>query len=68
MSFKDYYEKEKKSHLALRDAICDLLKISKETFYLRLRENNWTSLEKSAIADMLGIDVEKLFPSDTIAA
>lgn len=66
MSFKDYYINEKMSHLRLRESVCERLSISKETFYIRLRSNNWSNLEKEAISDLLEIEMSELFPDPAL--
>jgi len=62
MSLKDYYIHEKKSHVRLREAICKRLDIGRETFYNRLRDNNWSTLEKEAIAELTEKKIAELFP------
>lgn len=62
MSLEDYYNQAKQSHTVLREKICRRLSISRETFYGRLRNGSWTTLEKEAIADLLEMDVQTLFP------
>lgn len=62
MSLKDYYKSEKTNYLRLRNAICERLGISKETFYIRLKLNNWSPIEKDAISEITGESVDQLFP------
>lgn len=65
MSLEDYYNHEKHAHTRLRENICKRLSISRETFYIRLRRNRWSTIEQEAIADLLSMEVKSLFP-DTV--
>lgn len=62
ISFEDYFENLKTSHVAFRDEICEKLNISKETFYLRKKTGNWTYPEKVVISQLTGIAIDDLWP------
>ena len=65
MSFRDQYNEKKRELGHLRTGICTLLDISEESFYRRLREDNWKMPEKRLIASWLKEDISVLFPKDS---
>lgn len=62
MDFKAYYEDLKKKPTELRNEICQLLDISQETFYVKLRNNGFDYPQKVVIAQILERPIEVLFP------
>ncbi len=64
MSLKDYYIQEKTSHVRLRESICQRLDISRETFYNRMKDDNWSTIEKEAIAKLICKNIDELFPEN----
>lgn len=40
----------------------NLLKISRETFFIRMKNNSWTAPEKQLISLFYNVEVEVLFP------
>lgn len=67
MNFRAYYENLKKKPAELRDEICEKLGISKETFYVKLRNNEFDYPQKVVIAQIVGVGVEVLFPENSAA-
>lgn len=62
LSLRALYENRKNAHNELRERIMDILGCSRETFFRRMANNDWTDLEKKLISADLGIDVDILFP------
>ena len=62
IDFKAYYERLKKEPSRLRDDICKKLDISKETFYVKLRNNEFDYPQKVVISQILETPIETLFP------
>ena len=62
IDFKAYYEKLKRKPSELRDDICAKLEISKETFYVKLRNNDFDYPQKVVIAQIVESPIEILFP------
>lgn len=64
MDFRAYYETLKKKPTDLRDEICLKLGISKETFYVKLRNNDFDYPQKVVISQIIESPVETLFPEN----
>ena len=62
MDFKAYYDDLKKKPAELRNEICQKLGISQETFYVKLRNNDFDYPQKVVISQMLEQSIEVLFP------
>lgn len=67
LDFRAYYEHLKKKPSELRDEICDKLEISKETFYVKLRNNDFDYPQKVVISQIVEIPVTDLFPETPAA-
>ena len=66
MSFRTYYNELKNQHVELRDRICEVLDISTKTFYNKLNDDSFDYPQKLVIAQMTGMEIEKLFPPTQI--
>lgn len=66
INFKDYYFsiKQISPRAEFRTRICKRLDISEWTLWNKIRDNRFTKLEREAIADEVGMDIETLFPGD----
>jgi uncharacterized protein YueI len=64
IDFKAYYKSLKMKPTELRDHICEKLEISKETFYVKLRNNSFDYPQKVVIAQIIETPVEILFPEN----
>lgn len=64
MDFRAYYEALKKKPAELRNEICDKLGISKETFYVKLRNNDFDYPQKVVIAQIIDTPIDILFPEN----
>ena len=62
MDFKAYYENLKKQPANLRNEICEKLNISQETFYVKLRNNDFDYPQQVVISQILCQPIEILFP------
>lgn len=62
LSLKALYEEKKDAHTKFREDIMELLGCSRETFFIRIKNDSWTSPEKTLISQHLDIDIEILFP------
>lgn len=67
LDFRAYYEHLKKKPSELRDEICEKLGISKETFYVKLRNNDFDYPQKVVIAQIVENSIEVLFPESPAA-
>jgi hypothetical protein len=65
LNFKSYYGALKKKPKELRGQICQKLEISQETFYLKLRNEEFDYPQKVVIAQIIGSHIEELFPENT---
>jgi len=61
-SLRDYYEEKKGALTNFRLEIMGVLGISKETFFIRMRDDAWTDPEKRLLSQHLGVSIEVLFP------
>jgi len=64
-SLRARYDEMRDSHKIFREEIQNLLKISRETFYLRIKDGSWTDPEKALISQHLGQSIEVLFPENS---
>lgn len=53
MNFADYYNSLRTKQSSLRSQVCELLEISEKTFYNRIKEENWSALEKAALENLM---------------
>jgi hypothetical protein len=52
MSFIDYYELSEKLKGALRDEIMKALEISQKSFYNKMKDDTWSSLERVKLEEV----------------
>lgn len=62
MNFRNYYNDLKKQPAELRNEICQKLGISQETFYVKLRNNEFDYPQQVVISQILEQPIEVLFP------
>ena len=64
ISFLEYYNSlaKRNPQTELRDKICKEIGIAISTFYLKLRTDGFSILEKREIARITGRDIHALFP------
>lgn len=65
LSFKDHYYHKKQEAIRFREDITNILNISVETFYRKLKNNSWSEAEIRTISQHLGIERDILFPHKT---
>ncbi|MFH0757369.1 MAG: hypothetical protein V2B15_08790 [Bacteroidota bacterium] len=62
MSLQAYYGELMNAATGFREEICQVLDISRRTFYERIKDGSWTDPEKRLLSLHLGRPVNVLFP------